>query len=82
MYLPLFLSLLLATTPILASYAPVSVTCPTTSLVRDANGLSDSEETYRVARKAVADQALKSWLAKADSGFGTGNLPTVSSSFH
>lgn len=61
----------------LASYAPVSTPCPSGSLVRDASGLSDSEETYRVARKAIADVNLKSWLLEQDSGFGTDNLPTV-----
>lgn len=43
-----------------ASYAPTSVTCPAgVELVRPAIGLSDNEETYRVARKAIADDALK-----------------------
>jgi hypothetical protein len=42
-----------------SKYAPVSATCPSISLVRAASGLSDSEETYRVARKAIADEALK-----------------------
>jgi lysophospholipase len=74
-----FLSLLLVVTPVIATYAPQSTICPTTSLVRAATGLSDDEETYRVARKAVADDALRSWLANIDPGFGTaGELPTVS----
>jgi lysophospholipase len=81
MLAPLLLSLALSVAPAIAAnaYAPVSATCPTTSLVRAANGLSDGEEAYRVARKAVADVALKAWLAKTNSGFGTGELPTVSS---
>jgi lysophospholipase len=73
----LLFSVLLAVTPALATYAPQKETCPTSSIMRAADGLSDEEETYRVARKAVADGALKSWLTKTDSGFGTGNLPTV-----
>lgn len=60
-----------------SSYAPVKSTCSSKDLIRAAEGLSDSEETYRVARKAVADTALKSWLLKQNSGFSTENLPTV-----
>jgi lysophospholipase len=60
-----------------STYAPNSVTCPSSALVRAASGLSTSEESYRVARKAVADVALKSWLTKTNSGFGTDELPTV-----
>jgi len=77
MFTPLILCSLLVA-PVFASYAPQSATCPTTSLVRAASGLSDSEETYRVARKAVADVALKAWLTKTNTGFGTAHLPTVS----
>jgi lysophospholipase len=51
----------------LASYAPVSTSCPTTSLVRLATGLSDSEEAYRVARKAKADIALSNMAAQDES---------------
>jgi len=62
-----------------ASYAPVPATCPSTSLVRvSSTDLSSSEESYRVARKAIADKALKSWLAKTNSGFSTScEMPTV-----
>ncbi|KUJ14356.1 lysophospholipase [Mollisia scopiformis] len=74
---PLLLSAVFSVVPVFASYAPQKEICPITSIVRAANGLSDDEETYRVARKAVADVALKAWLAKTDSGFGTDNLPTV-----
>jgi lysophospholipase len=78
MLVPLLLSLLLSASPVLSTYVPQSATCPMTSLVRPANGLSDNEETYRVARKAIADESLKSWLAKINSSFGTAELPTVS----
>jgi lysophospholipase len=50
----------------LASYAPVSTSCPRTSLVRLATGLSGSEEAYRVARKAEADIALSAWLLETN----------------
>jgi lysophospholipase len=71
MFAPLLLSFLLVTTQVLATYVPQSAICPTTSLVRPANGLSDNEEAYRVTRKAIADQALKAWLHKTNSGFST-----------
>lgn len=79
---PLFLSLLLSTVSALSTYAPLPALCPSGSLLRPASGLSDSEETYRVARKAVADVALKAWLTKTNSGFGTDELPTVRLSFY
>ncbi|KAL2065664.1 hypothetical protein VTL71DRAFT_3334 [Oculimacula yallundae] len=60
-----------------ADYVPTRGTCPTQSLVRPADGISDDEETFRVARKAVADKALKTWLLKTNPAFGTANLPTV-----
>jgi lysophospholipase len=80
MLAPLLLSLLLAASSVLSTYVPQSETCPTTSLVRPANGLSDDEETYRVARKVIADESLKAWLTKTNSGFGTAELPAVSTS--
>ena len=80
MLAPLLLPLLLLASSVVSTYVPQSTTCPTTSLVRPADGLSDDEETYRVARKAIADEALTAWLTKTNSGFGTGELPAVS--FH
>jgi len=77
------LSLLLSTVLVPAaladssSYVPISATCPSESLVRAASGLSTNEEAYRVSRKAVADEALKSWLAETNSEFNTDELPTV-----
>lgn len=73
----LLLSLFLVVQAV-ADYVPVKGACPTTSLVRPADGISDDEETFRVARKAVADQALRKWLLKTNSAFGTAELPTVS----
>jgi lysophospholipase len=62
----------------LAGYAPVSTSCPTTSLVRVATGLSEEEEAYRTARKAKADVALGAWLDKISCDFDTtGEIPTV-----
>jgi lysophospholipase len=33
-----------------------------------------------VARKAIPDESLKAWLTKTNSGFGTAELPAVSTS--
>ncbi|KAL2002180.1 hypothetical protein VTN02DRAFT_477 [Thermoascus thermophilus] len=61
-----------------AGYAPIHTTCPTTPLVRPATGLSDAEAKYREERKQVADEALKTWLAKTNPGFLYDNgLPTL-----
>jgi len=79
MLAPLLLSLLLSASFVLSTYVTQAATCPTTSLVRPANGLSDDEETYRVARKAIADEALTAWLTKTNSAFGTAELPSVRS---
>lgn len=69
--------LVLSATKILGSYAPRQAACPRGPLVRPADGLSDSEEAYRVSRKAVSDVNLKAWLSKTNSEFGTDELPTV-----
>jgi lysophospholipase len=61
----------------LSTHGPLPVVCPIGSLVRPASGLSQSEETYRAARKAVADVSLRDWLAKTNSGFETNDLLTV-----
>jgi lysophospholipase len=71
------LSLALPVVRALSSYVPVSAACPASPLIRPADGLSDSEEAYRVARKAVADKSLKAWLLKTNPDFGTDELPTV-----
>ncbi|KAI9730377.1 MAG: hypothetical protein M1834_005887 [Cirrosporium novae-zelandiae] len=60
------------------AYAPVTgATCPTSSMVRQATGLSSSETSFISSRKSVADAALSSWLESTDSGFGTSSLPKV-----
>lgn len=71
------LSVALSFTRVLGSYAPKQAECPPEPLVRPADGLSDLEEAYRVARKAVADENLRAWLSKTNPGFGTDDLPTV-----
>ncbi|POS78470.1 hypothetical protein DHEL01_v203143 [Diaporthe helianthi] len=60
-----------------SAYAPASATCPQGSLVRSADGISDSEADWAVGRKAVADVALKSWLETALPGCVKSNLPTL-----
>ncbi|KAI4722051.1 lysophospholipase [Aureobasidium sp. EXF-10727] len=61
----------------LAPYAPVSASCPSTPLVRNANSVGTDEAAYIAARKPKADAALAAWLQKTDPSFATTNLPTV-----
>lgn len=58
-------------------YAPIPVSCPSTPLVRSADGISKSESAYVTARKAKADTALAAWLSKTDPAFATTSLPTL-----
>ena len=58
-------------------YAPIPAACPSTPLVRPADGLSSSELAYLTGRKPKADAALKTWLQKSNSTFDTSNLPTI-----
>ena len=58
-------------------YAPIRTACPSTPLVRPANGLSQSESGYLAGRKPKADAALKSWLQETNSTFDTSKMPTV-----
>lgn len=58
-------------------YAPVITSCPGTTLVRSASGISNSEASYLASRKANADVALESWLATALPGVDTASLPTI-----
>lgn len=52
-------------------YAPVSTACPSTPLVRQADSISDAEASYIGQRYTKASQALESWLANINSGFGS-----------
>ncbi|KAJ0416684.1 lysophospholipase [Aspergillus carlsbadensis] len=62
-----------------AAYAPTSVACPSTGLVRDASGLSPGESDFYEKRKALADSALRKWLSRTSNLFAVGNttLPTI-----
>lgn len=78
------LSLLLALAPAGALSAPVSayapephVSCPGSTLVRSANGVSKQEASFIASRKINADAALSSWLATALPSVNTSTLPTV-----
>jgi len=53
-------------------YAPVTGTCPSNQLVRQANGISSAEATYVAQRYQKASQALESWLKSVDAGFEAG----------
>lgn len=63
------LSFLLSTAFAADTYAPVTATCASTALVRDASGLSTEESTWTESRKAIADEALKTWLAQQNSAW-------------
>ena len=60
-----------------SGYAPYPALCPSTPLVRPANGLSTSEATYTSSRKSNANTGLVAWLTETNAGFGTSKLPTV-----
>lgn len=60
-----------------SAYAPTSSTCPSGSLVRSADAISDSEAAWVVQRKAVTDSALKSWLETALPDVDASSLPTL-----
>lgn len=63
--------------PILArapvEYAPVPAVCPSTQLVREADGLSDAESAYISQRYAKASEKLEQWLKSIDESFAAGN---------
>lgn len=54
------------------AYAPVFETCPSTQLVRQANGISTAEADYIAQRYSTASEALATWLSGIDSSFGFG----------
>ncbi|KAI9683740.1 MAG: hypothetical protein M1822_005930 [Bathelium mastoideum] len=61
----------------LSPYAPVTTACPSTPLVRQAQGISTSEASYIQQRQTKANAALKAWLQKTDPTFPTDQLPIV-----
>lgn len=78
--LPLASALAVPTIPdrALSPYAPVSAVCPSSALVRPATGLNSQEASYITSRKANADAALKTWLAKTNVAFGAATkMPTI-----
>lgn len=78
--MPSILSLLVPAAGAMAAtsvYGPVTSTCPSDTLVRSADGISTSEESYIASRKANADAALQSWLASALPEVSTSSLPTI-----
>jgi lysophospholipase len=62
---------------ITSSYVPLAAKCPSTPLVRKAEGLSPREASYIAARKRVASKALGEWLQQINPGFGVSDIPTV-----
>lgn len=73
----LFLSLAPAGALAASAYTPVSEPCPSTALVRPADGISDSEANWITGRKAVADAALETWLATVLPTVDASSLPTL-----
>lgn len=61
----------------LSPYAPVTTACPSSSLVRKANGISLLESSYVQQRQAKASAGLAAWLTKTDPTFPTDKLPIV-----
>ncbi|KAI5357062.1 Putative lysophospholipase, catalytic domain, Acyl transferase/acyl hydrolase/lysophospholipase [Septoria linicola] len=57
-------------------YAPKPVGCPSSALVRPAQGLNANEAQYFKNRKAKADKALAAWL-KLKGKFSTKSQPSV-----
>ena len=57
-------------------YEPVQTACPTTVLVRPANGINAKEANYVSIRKTKADAGLSDWLNK-QGAFDTSSLPAV-----
>ncbi|SMR53293.1 unnamed protein product [Zymoseptoria tritici ST99CH_1A5] len=59
-------------------YAPKPGLCPSTPLVRIAQGLSSSEQAWYNNKKPKADAALRSWLRQFGS-FNVNSMPTIGS---
>lgn len=57
-------------------YAPKSTACPSTPLVRAANGINSNEAAYFSSRKPKASTALAAWLEKQGK-FSTSSQPSV-----
>ena len=57
-------------------YAPISVKCPSQSLVRPATSINAQESSYVSSRRSKANAGLGSWLQKQGK-FSTSSLPVV-----
>jgi lysophospholipase len=60
----------------ISQYAPTTVQCPSTPLVRPARGISSQESSYISSRKSKASSSLASWLKKQGT-FSTSSQPVV-----
>lgn len=58
-------------------YVPTTTSCPTTSLIRPADSLSEDESNYAQQRSSKASEALSTWLSGALDGFSTDNVPAL-----
>ena len=54
-------------------YVPITTTCPSSQLVREADGVSSAEADWVAKRYGKASQALQSWLESLDAGFQVGS---------
>lgn len=61
----------------LTAYAPVPATCPSTPLVRVANGISSAESSYISQRYTQASTALTAFLQSTNATFSPTKLPVV-----
>lgn len=61
----------------LTGYAPVPAICPTTPLVRQANGISSSEQSYINSRYSKASAGLTAFLKSTNATFSSSKLPVV-----
>ncbi|KAL4725738.1 Lysophospholipase 1 [Fusarium chlamydosporum] len=52
-------------------YAPRRATCPSTSLIREASGISVAESDFITRRHRKASAALEIWLRSVDKGFAS-----------
>lgn len=61
----------------LTGYAPVPATCPSTPLVRVANGISSAESSHISQRYTQASTALTAFLRSTNAIFSPSKLPVV-----
>ena len=61
----------------LTGYAPIPATCPSTPLVRQANGISSAEQSYVNSRYTKASTALAAFLKSTNATFSPRKYPVV-----